>query len=62
MRTEYVIPLQGKLAARIDQLDGDIAKATSTSHRNKLQKEQDKLKKQQAELPARREAAVTPPT
>ncbi|MFN8764419.1 MAG: BREX-1 system adenine-specific DNA-methyltransferase PglX, partial [Pirellulaceae bacterium] len=50
MRTEYVIPLQGQIAARIDQLEGDKAKATSTSHRTKIQKEQDKLKKQQAEL------------
>jgi type II restriction/modification system DNA methylase subunit YeeA len=50
MRTEYVIPLQGKIAARIDQLEGDKTKATSTSHRNKIQKEQDKLKKQQVEL------------
>jgi hypothetical protein len=52
MRTEYVIPLQGQMAARIDQLEGDKAKATSTSHRNKIQKEQDKLKKQQVELAA----------
>jgi hypothetical protein len=50
MRTEYVIPLQGKIAARIEQLEGDKAKATSTSHRRNLQKEQDKLKRQQAEL------------
>jgi len=50
MRTEYVIPLQGQIAARIEQLEGDKAKATSTSHRRKLQKEQDNLKKQQAEL------------
>lgn len=50
MRTEYAIPLQGQIAARIDQLEGDKAKAASTSHRNRLQKEQDKLKKQQAEL------------
>ena len=50
MRTEYVIPLQGQIAARIEQLEGDKAKATSTSHRKKLQKEQDGLKKQQAEL------------
>lgn len=50
MRTEYVIPLQGQITARIDQLEGDKAKATSTSHRTKIQKEQDKLKKQQAEL------------
>ncbi len=50
MRTEYVIPLQGRIAARIEQLEGDKAKATSTSFRKKLQKEQDDLKKQQAEL------------
>jgi type II restriction/modification system DNA methylase subunit YeeA len=52
MRTEYVIPLQGKLASRIDQLAGDIPKAASTSHRNKLIKERDDLLKQQAELRA----------
>lgn len=50
MRTEYVIPLQSKIAARIEQLDGDIPKATSTSHRRTLQKEQDALKRQQTEL------------
>ncbi|MCY2966327.1 MAG: BREX-1 system adenine-specific DNA-methyltransferase PglX [Planctomycetota bacterium] len=50
MRTQFVIPLQGQIAARIEQLEGDKAKATSTSHRKKLQKEQDDLKKQQAEL------------
>ena len=48
--TEYVIPLQGQIASRIEQLEGDKAKATSTSHRKKLQKEQDGLKKQRAEL------------
>ena len=50
MRTEYVIPLQGKISARIDQLAGDVTSATATSHRNKLQRERDKLVKQQAEL------------
>jgi hypothetical protein len=50
MRTEYVIPLQGQIASRIDQLEADKAKATSTSHRNKLQKEQTEQKKRQAEL------------
>jgi hypothetical protein len=50
MRTEYVIPLQGLIAGRIEQLEGDKTKATSTSHRNKIQKEQDKLKKHQVEL------------
>ena len=31
MRTEYVIPLQGRIASRIEQLAGDIADATATS-------------------------------
>jgi hypothetical protein len=52
MRTEYVIPLQGKLTSRIDQLATDIDKATSASHRRKLEKERDTLVKQQAELQA----------
>ncbi len=39
MRTEYVIPLQGKIAHRIEQLAGDITAATSSSHRRKLEKE-----------------------
>jgi hypothetical protein len=52
MRTEYVIPLQGLITSRIERLDGDKLKATSTSHRRKLQKEQDDLKKQQVELSA----------
>jgi hypothetical protein len=50
MRTEYVIPLQGKSASRIDQLAGDIQKATSTSHRKKMEKERDTLLKQRNEL------------
>jgi hypothetical protein len=52
MRTEYVIPLQGKIAGRIEKLEGDKAKATSTSHGKAIQKEQDKLRKQQTELVA----------
>jgi hypothetical protein len=50
MRTEYVIPLQGKISGRIEQLEADKLKVTSTSQRKKFQKEQDDLKKQQAEL------------
>src|SRR5437879_4050002 len=50
IRTEYAIPLQGRITARIEQLEDDKTKATSTSHRKKLQKEQDDLKKQQTEL------------
>ena len=50
MRTEYVIPLQGKIASRIEQLSDEIQNATSTSHRKKMEKERDTLIKQQAEL------------
>jgi len=50
MRTEYVIPLLGRLSARIEQLDADKLKASSSSQLKKLQKEQDDFKKQQSEL------------
>ncbi len=50
MRAEYVIPLQGKMAARIDKLQGDVQVATSTAHRKRLEKELTKLTKQQVEL------------
>ncbi len=50
MRTEYVIPLQGKIASRIQQLANDIQSVTSTSHRKKMEKERDTLIKQQTEL------------
>ena len=52
LRTDYLIPLQSRVVARIGQLDGDIAQATGTAHRRKLQKEQDDLKKQRTELTA----------
>jgi type II restriction/modification system DNA methylase subunit YeeA len=50
IRTEYVIPLQGKLAARINRLDEEIGKTTASTTRKKLQTELDKLKKQMVEL------------
>ncbi len=50
MRTEYVIPLQGKMAARIEQLASETQKASSTSQRKTLEKERDKLLKHQTEL------------
>lgn len=50
MRAEYVIPLQGKFAARLDQLQGDIQAATSTAHQKRLEKELVRLQKQQVEL------------
>ncbi|MBX9657253.1 MAG: BREX-1 system adenine-specific DNA-methyltransferase PglX [Nitrospiraceae bacterium] len=52
MRTEYVIPLQGKMAARIEQLASETQKAPSTSQRKTLEKERDKLLKHQTELRA----------
>jgi len=50
MRTEYVIPLQGMIAGRIEHLAGETTAPTSTSQRKKLEKERDTLLKQQAEL------------
>jgi SAM-dependent methyltransferase len=50
MRTEYVVKLQGKINARIEQLESDIPSAGSTSHRKKLEKERDTLVKQREEL------------
>ena len=50
MRTEYVLPLQGRMAAKEERLVGDIAAPTSTHHRAKLEKERETLIKLQAEL------------
>ena len=50
MRTEYVIPLQGMMASRVQRLDGDIAANTSAAHHKRLEKERATLVKQQAEL------------
>ena len=50
VRTQYVIPLQGLIAGRIEQLAEDIAAAGSTAHRKRLEKERDKLIKQRTEL------------
>ena len=50
MRTEYVVPLQGKFNSRLEQLENDIPSATSTAHRKKLEKERDALVKQRDEL------------
>jgi type II restriction/modification system DNA methylase subunit YeeA len=50
MRTKYVIPLQGMIAARIEQRDADILAMTASSHRKRLEKERDTLVKQRAEL------------
>jgi hypothetical protein len=59
MRTEYVIPLLGKMNARLEHLQGpadqkgaggEIAAASSATLRRKLEKERDTVKKQIAEL------------
>jgi len=50
MRTEYVIPLQGMIASRIEHLKDDIAAATSTAQRKKYEKERETPLKRQAEL------------
>ena len=50
MRTEYVIPLQGMMASRVLQLEGDIDTDTSTVYRKRLEKERATLVKQQSEL------------
>ena len=50
MRTEYVVPLRGMMTARVRQLGGDIAAATSTARRRRLEKERETLVKQQTEL------------
>ncbi len=50
MRGEYTIPLQGKMAARLEKLQGDIQAATSTAQTKRLDKERTKLEKQQVEL------------
>ena len=43
MRSEYVIPLQGKIATRLDKLGGDIQAATSTAQSKRLEKERAEL-------------------
>ena len=50
MRMEYVVPLQSRLSARMEQLDKDIAASTSTADRKKRQGERDKLSRQYLEL------------
>ncbi|WP_022975316.1 BREX-1 system adenine-specific DNA-methyltransferase PglX [Nevskia ramosa] len=50
MRMDYVVPLQSRLQARIDQLDQDIAASTSSATTTRLRKQQDSLRKQLEEL------------
>jgi type II restriction/modification system DNA methylase subunit YeeA len=50
MRMEYVVPLQGRMRAKIEQVDAAAKEASSTAAQTKLRKELEKLKKKQAEL------------
>jgi hypothetical protein len=52
MRTEYVVPLLGKMNGRLGMLADAISKATSTKQRKDAEKEKDRLTKQLAELQA----------
>ena len=50
MRNQYVIPLTGKIAGRIEFLEQEVANAASTSARTKAQKALDAMRKKQTEL------------
>jgi len=50
LRAEYVVPLTGKMQARIEMLEKDAAAASSTAARNKLNKQIEKLRKKHVEL------------
>ena len=50
MRMEYVVPLQSRMQARIDNLDQDIQASTSSAEQKRFQKQKDKLIKQLDEL------------
>jgi hypothetical protein len=50
LRAEYLLPLTGKMQARIESLQADLRAATSTAARTKLNKQLEALKKQQLEL------------
>lgn len=50
MRSTYVTPLQSNFSSRLEFLQDEKDAASTTSAKNKFQKEIDKLKKKQAEL------------
>lgn len=52
MRTEYVMPLIGKMTARISHLADDIAAASSTPQKKRLETEKATITKQLAEVQA----------
>jgi len=52
IRTEYVVPLLGRIAGRIGMLADSVASATTTKQRKEAQKETDRLAKHLAEVQA----------
>ena len=50
LRSEYVLPLTGKIQARTESLEADIRAASSTAARNKFTKQLESLRKQHQEL------------
>ena len=50
MRSEYVVPLAGKMQSRIEMLANDRDGVTSTAARNKIAKQIESLKKKHVEL------------
>ena len=50
LRAEYVVPLTGKMQARIEMLEKDATAASSTAARNKLNKQIERLRKKHVEL------------
>ncbi|POZ49967.1 BREX-1 system adenine-specific DNA-methyltransferase PglX [Methylovulum psychrotolerans] len=50
MRTEYVVPLTGKMQSRLDMLEKDAAAAVGNATRSKLNKDIERLRKKHLEL------------
>ncbi|MBT9100253.1 BREX-1 system adenine-specific DNA-methyltransferase PglX [Methylovulum psychrotolerans] len=50
MRTEYVVPLTGKMQSRLDMLEKDAAAAVANATRSKLNKDIERLRKKHLEL------------
>ena len=50
LRSEYVIPLTGKMQGRIEQLERDVTTANSTAARNRANKQLENLRKKHMEL------------
>ncbi len=50
MRTEYLVPLQAKIAGRIERIDAEKKTESTTAAIKRLDKERDQLVKQAEEL------------